>query len=375
MRPRDLTVLLGILGLGAAAGIAFFGQDTFAQPLVPPGPAVVATDATGDSSPSTATPAVGDVESSEVAVAHATAVRSGNTPPPETTGWTKGVIRGDIGIAVSVLDQLQSISVLVEEMRSAIDQDGKVVRPESKVVRVERGAGTPTFEIDGITFSDHPYKVSVYAPGLNGDQRIVTIDKDHPIADVRLDITPGAPFTVFVRDQDNLPHQGVDVRLLPIGDPPGRPKQQGATDNSGGAVFASVLRGDYQLYLSTNGQLLTEVKTITVQGRVPMRSGVVSGQSTSVVIPRGVEVTLAVHDVAGYGVAAAKVTAIATDRVRATEILGEADAHGRVTFPHLQPGSWHLQIEKENFQRVDLQIRLVAGQEPQHKDVRMVRLR
>lgn len=375
MRPRDLTVLLGILGLGAAAGIAFLGQDTFALTLVPAGATSGPTDATGDSAPSDATPAVGDVESSEVAVAHATAVRGQGTPQPDTAGWTKGLIRGDIGIAVSALDQLQSISVLVEEMRSAIDQDGKVVRPESKVVRVERGAGTPTFQIDDIAFSDHPYRVSVYAPGLNGDQRIVTIDKDHPIADVRLDITPGSPFTVFVRDQDNLPHHAVDVRMLPIGDPAGRPKLQGVTDNSGGAVFPNVLRGDYQLYLSTNGQLLTDVKIITVQGRVPMRSGVVSGQSTSVVIPRGVEVNLKVHDIAGYGVAMAKVTAIATDRVRATEILGEADEHGRVTFPHLQPGTWHLQIEKESFQRVDLQIRLVAGQEPQHKDVRMVRLR
>lgn len=374
MRPRDLTVLLGILGLGAAAGIAFLGQETFALTLPPLGADGAPADAPAGAT-ATPTPAEADVESSEVAVAHAAAVRSQTKTPLDTTGWTKGVIRGDIAIAVSALDQLQGISVMVEELRSAIDQDGKVVRPESKVVRIERGTGTPTFEIDGITFSDHPYKVSVYAPGLNGGQSIVTIDKDHPIADVELTITPGAPFTVFVRDQDNLPHHGVDVRLLPIGDPPGRSKQQGATDNSGGAVFASVLAGDYQLYLSSNGQLLTEVKTITVQGRVPMRSNIVAGQSTSIVIPRGVEVTLSVHDAAGYGVPQAKVTAIATDRVRATELQAEADQHGRVTFPHLQPGSWHLQIEKENFQRTDLQIRLVAGQEPQQKDVRMVRLR
>lgn len=375
MRPRDLTVMLGILGLGAAAGIAFLGQDTFALTLVPPGPeASQPRDATVDSTP-TAVPAIGDVESSDVAAAQASHVRGDQTPSVDTTGWTKGLIRGDITIAVAALEHLQSISVLVEEMRSAIDQDGKVVRPESKVVRVERGLGTPTFQVDDVRFSDHPYRVSVYAPGLNGGSAIVTIDKDHPIADVELTITPGAPYTVFVRDQDNVPHHRIDVRLLPVGAPAGRPKLQGTTDNSGAAVFGSVLAGDYQLYLSNNGQLVTEVKTLTVQGRMPMRAGVVSGQSTNVVVPRGVEVNLVVHDAAGYGVAGAKVTAIATDRVRATELQGEADAHGRVQFPHLQPGSWHLQIEKENFQRVDLQLRLTAGQEPQQKDVRMVRLR
>jgi len=134
-------------------------------------------------------------------------------------------------------------------------------------------------------------------------------------------------------------------------------------------VFGSVLAGDYQLFVSDSGQLLCDVQTIPVQDWIS------APQSMSVVVPRGVQVELLVHDAAGYGIAEANVKAVATDRVRHTEIPGTTDGQGRLVFPHLQAGSWHVQIEKDGFQRADLQLNLTQGQETQYRDVRLVRLR
>lgn len=371
MRPRDLILLCSTLALGALAGLAFLSQDTFATVRPPnvPGPLGAAAAATSQ-----------DLHAS---VAEGSAVRDGSSPAvaveatagrgserTDTSTWTKGVIRGDIQVAVSALENLKPLTILVEEQRSAIGPNGEVQRPVRMVVPAKMGIGTPTFEVTDVPFSDHPYLVSVYAEGLNGGRRILTIDENQKLVDdVVLRITPGSPFTVFVRDQDAKPYLGTDVRLQPVGEPLGRPRQGGKTDGFGAAVFGSVLAGDYQLFVSESGQLLCDVQTIAVHDHVS------SPQSTSVIVPRGVQVELSVHDAAGYGIAEANVKAIATDRVRHTEIPGVTDAQGRLVFPHLQAGSWQLQIEKDGFQRADLQMNLTQGQEPQYRDVRLVRLR
>lgn len=294
----------------------------------------------------------------------------------DTASWTKGVIRGDIQVAVSALEHLKTLTILVEEQRSAIGQNGEVQRPVRIMVPAKQGLGTPTFEVTDVPFSEHPYVVSVYAEGLNGGRRTVTIDEHQKLVDdVVLTVSPGSPHTVFVRDQDGKPYLDVDVRLQPVGEPLGRPRQAGKTDGYGAAVFGNVLAGEYQLFVSQSGQLLCDVQAIRVLDLIYPQPSTPKAQSTSVVVPRGVQVELSVHDAAGYGVAEANVKAVATDRVRHTEIPAATDAQGRLVFPHLQPGTWHVQVEKEGFQRADLQLNLSEGQEPQYRTVRLVRLR
>ncbi|MFO1030219.1 MAG: carboxypeptidase-like regulatory domain-containing protein [Planctomycetota bacterium] len=379
MRPRDLIFVCGTLALGALAGLAFLSQETLAT-VRPPN--VQAHEPRPDD-------AEGAHQAPHASVADGSANRDASAPAvameasadvsdhrPDTAGWTKGVIRGDIQVAVSALEHLKTLTILVEEQRSAIGPNGEVQRPVRMMVAAKQGVGTPTFEVTDVPFSDHPYVVSVYAEGLNGGRRTVTVDATTPlIDDVVLTVTPGTPHTVFVRDQDGKPYLDTDVRLQPVGEPLGRPRQAGKTDGFGAAVFGSVLAGDYQLFVSESGQLLCDVQTITVQGLLHARLGTPQAQSTSVVVPRGVQVELSIHDAAGYGVPEANVKAVATDRVRHTEIPGTTDAQGRLVFPHLQAGTWHVQIEKDGFQRADLQLNLTQGQEPQTRSVRLIRLR
>ena len=375
MRPRDLILLCSTLALGALAGLAFLSQETLATVRPPNAP--------GAGSPPIAAEATG--QDLHASVAEGSAVRDDSSPAiavdgsasrkhdPDTSGWTKGVIRGDITVAASIFGQLKTLTILVEEQRSAIGPNGEVQRPVRMMVPAKMGLGSPTYEVTDVPFSEHPYKVSVYAEGLNGNAGIVTVDKDTPLVDVPLSVTPPSPFTVFVRDQDSKPYLDTDVRLQPVGDPLGRPRLTGKTDGFGAAVFGSVLTGDYQLFVSSAGQLLCDVQTITVHASLHARHP--QAQSMSVVVPRGVQVELSVHDAAGYGVAEANVKAVATDRVRHTEIPGTTDAQGRLVFPHLQPGTWHVHVEKDGFQRADLQMTLSEGQEPQYRTVRLVRLR
>lgn len=379
MRPRDLILLCSTLALGALAGLAFLSQETLATVRPPNAP--------GPGSLERAAEVVG--QPAQASVAEGSAVRDGSSPAlaveatasrgdqrKDTAAWTKGVIRGDIQVAVSALEHLKTLTIVVEEQRSPIGPNGEVQRPVRIMVPAKQGLGTPTFEVTDVPFSDHPYVVSVYAEGLNGGRRTVTIDEHQKLVDdVVLTVSPGAPHTVFVRDQDSKPYLDVDVRLQPVGEPLGRPRQAGKTDGYGAAVFGNVLAGEYQLFVSQSGQLLCDVQAIRVLDLIYPQPSTPKAQSTSVVVPRGVQVELSVHDVAGYGVAEANVKAVATDRVRHTEIPGTTDAQGRLVFPHLQPGTWHVQVEKEGFQRADLQWNLSDGQEPQYRTVRLVRLR
>ena len=247
MRPRDLMILMLLLALGASVGIVLLANESHAI-AAPSGPS---TEAEPTEEPPPAP------EPSILPALPAVADQDDGTPrgavfsksdEVDTTGWRDGIIRGDIQLAVSVLDRIKSMSVIVEELRGPPRPGQEYVPPFKKVIPVERGLGTPTFEIRRIPFSDHPFSVSVYSPGLNGGRRTVTVNAETPLHDdVVLSITPGAPFSILVRDQDANPYAGVDIRILPIGEPPGRQQHIGKTDNYGSVVFECVLDGDFRL--------------------------------------------------------------------------------------------------------------------------------
>lgn len=350
MRPRELFVLCGIVCIGLAAGTLLLGEETHAG-IEPEGFESAPAPLAAEAPPASPTPGEALAVAAAPDAFATPAVAVAEPQRVDTTGWTKGVIRGDIQLAVSVMDKLSTLTVVVEEARSSLGE-GRFVRPVRLMMPVELGTGTPTFEVRDVPFSDYPYVVSVLAPGLNGSRHTLTIDKDHAFVDsVVLRVTPGAPLTLLVRDQDAVPYPDIDVRMLAVGDPPGRGNHAGKTNNFGSLLFECVLAGDYQVMYSRQGQPIAETQTITVQ---PGSRTVVQGQSHAVTIPRGVPLQVEVHDRAGYTIADATVTATAKDRIRLTALELTTDGIGRCLYSHLQPGEWQITIEKAGFERRDL---------------------
>ncbi|MBX3461688.1 MAG: carboxypeptidase regulatory-like domain-containing protein [Planctomycetes bacterium] len=372
MRLRDLLILATLVAVFGGAGLWFTSQESLAVELPPGGPAAAGGEERPPAGSAPATAVSGDHAIPLAADAAARAPRR-----QDTAGWTHGIVRGDIQLAVSVLDRIQTISVAVEEARRAIAADGSFRNPYRAIVPVRLGAGTPTFEIRDIPFSEFPYIVSVHAPGLNGSRRTVVIDADTPLVDdVVLTISPGSPFSLLLRDQDALPYTGVQVQLVPTGEPHGRRGAVATSDSFGSVVFEDVLAGDYQVRTSVGGQPVGEMQTLTVQpGLGSFQGSAVRGQGHTLTIPRGVPLVVDVADAAGYGVAEALVKATATDRIKLTELEATTDYGGKARFPHLTPGVWQIDVSKDGFQRSHRLVTIQAGQEPPAQQVQLVRLR
>jgi len=372
MRSRpSLPLLLLLLPMTA---LVWLGVGLWeAEPTVPPGIPAPAVDASSPPQPA-AQPAAAVFDGDGAPVAATW------TPPArqqtDTKDWTTGIVRGDVQIAVAVLPQIESISVVVEELRSAIAPDGSFQHPHRILVPVKLGIGTPTFEVRDIPFSDYPYTVRLYSPGLNGGSRTLTIDKQTPLhEDVVLAITPGAPFSVLLRDQDLNPLPHIDVRLVPHGDPPGRRSHQGTTDNYGVVVFDAVLAGDYQVRLAQDQSPLDESQLITVEAGTRMYGNKVQGQSHVVTLARGQPLSVLVTQGPSFGLEGAHVRLMPTDRHRLIQLEDVTDYAGNVRFPRLQPGVWQIDIWKDNYERRTRQITIKEGEDPPQLQVQLVRLR
>jgi hypothetical protein len=358
-RRRDLLLLAAFATCAAAAALLQAPVDT-ALPFA------------ANAEPAAAAPPLPD----DVAAAPATAPIAGpaaattDGPTVDTRGWTSGIVRGDIQLAVSVLDRIQSITVEVVEARQAYDRDGAVRWPTRLSVTVERGRGTPTFEVRDIPFSEHPYFVMVRSPGLNGSRAVVPIDAAHPLHDdLVLAITPGAVLSILARDQDATPYVGLDVALSPIGDPPARPPYAGKTDNFGSLVLPDVLAGEYELRALLGGRLATVPERITVHPGGAMSP---RGQSHKLLIERGVAVEVAVGNRAGFPLPGTTVTATATDRIKHTVREAQADDLGIARLPLLPAGTWHLTVARDGFHLWDRHVTLTAFQDPLALEARLV---
>lgn len=353
----------------ALAGIVVLGSDVFAAPpapeLTPPAAApTAASDLAALPDPQAAPlPAV---------AAPLTAEATPNVPSP---GSNKGVIMGDIQLAASVLGNIRSIRVeIVEARRAGTGPDGVFHNPTRIVVPVELGRGTPTFAANDVPFSEYPYVVRVCSPGLNGSRSMVTVDaKKWEHFAVTLRITPGAPLSILIRDQDRLPYTGLDVTLVPQGDPADRPIHKGTTDNAGSLVFDSVLAGDWLVHVQKDGLPMQPPAVM------PMPEGGATqlvGHSYPVTIERGIPVQVVVHDRNFYPYVGAKVTATATDRVKLTVVEAEpSDDQGIARFAKLPPGTWQITVVKEKFHMWDKQVTVQAHQDPLRIEATLVPIR
>lgn len=369
MRSREFVLLTGASAVLALAGLVAFGSDVFAAPPAP-----------GLAPISPSTPAAKDLAAEPdplaaplPAVTAPAAAEANAEPPP--AGWTKGVVKGDIQLAASALGSIRSIRVeIVEARRAGIGPDGVFHQPTRIVVPVQLGRGTPTFEADDVPFSEYPYAVSVHSPGLNGSCSMITVDAKTPqhLA-VILRITPGAPLSILVRDQDRLPYPGLDVTMVPEGPPADRPIHKGTTDNAGGLVFDSVLAGDWLVHVQKDG---LPMQPPTVMNMPPGGATQLVGHSYPLTIERGIPVQVVVHDRNYYPYVGAKVTATATDRVKLTVVEAEpSDAQGIARFAKLQPGTWQITVVNEKCHLWDKQITVQAHQDPVRLEALLVPIR
>jgi hypothetical protein len=373
MRISDVWIRASVLVLLAVGALVALGTTSTAGEISPPGAAELPfpVDEPHGDEPGT-TQAEGDVaRPSEAAVAEPVFHKSEGR---DTTGWTSGVIVGDIPLTTSVLDKIQTISVVVDELKN-VRVGG--TPPWRKVVPVTLGIGTPTFEVRDVPFSDYGYVVRVHSPGLNGGQCTVNITQEHPFADdVALPITPGSPFSILLRDQDRAPIGATEIRMVPHLEPHGRSTLHGTSDNYGSVVFEDVLEGEYHVHLGPQAMPLMEPTVVHVQPGSFLRQGsTVLPQGTTILVPRGSPITAIVSQVGGWPVAGALVQLRKTDRRQATELEGETDHLGKVTFPNLLPGNWEIEISKPDFQRRLSQFEVKADAQPSEQRFEIVRLR
>src|SRR5512138_2566769 len=130
MRSQELLFAAGaVLMIGLVSALLFFSGGEQAAPATP------AADAREAAQPP---PAPEPVVSQDPPIL----VRATDVREPDTRGWTKGTILGDILLAASAVPRLQSISVSVIELRNPVP-GGKEPPPFHLVVPVPIGAGTP----------------------------------------------------------------------------------------------------------------------------------------------------------------------------------------------------------------------------------------
>lgn len=373
MRPRDYLLSAGAFAMLAIAAIAWLGDPTVAGELPPPGddiPFVIADEARshGDA-PGAAIADGGPVHPSEVATADPV-FRRGR----DTTGWTSGVIKGDIPLTPTVVHQIESISVVVDELKNIRASD---TPPFRKVVPVILGQGTPTFEVRDVPFSDYGYVVRVHSPGLNGGQSTVSITREQPyVDDVKLPITPGTPFSILLRDQHRTPVFATEVRLVPFSDPHGRPTFFGTSDNYGSVVFENVLAGPYRAHIGSQAQPLMEPVEIQVQpGSYTQKGSTILPQGTTISVPRGQPMQAKVMQAGSWALPGALVKVRATDRRQHFELEGETDVRGLVSFANLLPGQWEIEVSMPDFERRLRQFQVKADEAVPDQTFEMVRIR
>ncbi len=368
MRSRDTFLVLGFLSLLAATAVLLLtGTEHPVEAGTRPEPAPP-----GNAAPEVAPlpgPAVaGDLGPAAPAAARATV---------DTAGWTSGMILGDIQLAASVMVRLQSISVVIEENRTPWQgADGAMVQPFRRIVPLKLGIGTPTFEIRDVPFSEYGYVVRSWSPGLNGSQQTVTITREQPLQEVLLAVTPGAPCSILLRDQDRLAVVDTEVFLLPQGEPPGRPSYRGTSDNFGVAVFDDVLAGDYRIFVGHVERPLADPVELTMQpGAGVLRDGTIQAQGLTVLVPRGLPLTVSVRDGVGYGIAEATVKLLATDRTVHSPLEAVTDYAGNASFPYLAPGNYQIDVFKTDFERRSRTITIKQDTPPEAQVFQMARIR
>jgi len=200
----------------------------------------------------------------------------------------------------------------------------------------------------------------------------VQVTEQRPLVDdVRLAITAAAPFSLLLRDQESLAVTATDVCMVPIGPPLGRPPLNAVSDNYGSAVFESALAGDYQVHVGPANAPLIEPQRITVQAGG--YSLLVQPQGQTLVVPRGVPLSVLCTDPYGNPIEGVAVRLEATDRKVRTEVAGVTDPRGHCEFPRVLGGVWQIDATKPGYDTRTRQLTIDPKQPPAEQQLQLPR--
>jgi hypothetical protein len=369
VRLRDAVLLAALAALLAAGGAVWLGAAG-----TPPVPVEVPSAANPGPGPQAAPAAPLTAQAQEAGGAAEpgepleAAVRGAVTR--DTSGWTDGIIEGSVTLATSVVGRIDHVLVVVTESINVLGG----VQPQPKPWRAQKalpiGRSTPRFQFTGVPFSDFGYRVEVFAEGCNGSEAHARIDATHPLVpeeELRLSVTPGVSFTVRLQDaQLRTPLPGIDVALIPHGEPLGRAVLPAKTTDSFGAVrFDDVVRGQWHVHV---GQALAPILD-----PVPVQVAPIGAAQFQVIpVPVGQPLVVRVVGPYDYGIQDAEIVATATDTTQFRQHKGKTALNGDCRFPHLPAGSYQIDVTAPGYGRSTRKVAVAAERPPDMLTVRLV---
>lgn len=349
MNARDLIFALGGLALLGAGAIIGLTSGESPEPM--PGGA---TDARPAEAP---TPPLPELQ----APAAAPTMRAGDGDPATPTEVrSQGLVRGHVTLTQGMPRNLTSVIISIVERGDAID-----ARPLHTRVPIDVSEGSPRFAIDGIPFSENEYSARVFAEGLNGSEQTFRVTETRPIADIVLGLSIGAYLSVVLRDQERAAVVDLPVQLIPIDEPAGRPVRQAVANNFGSAQFESLLRGKYKVVVGQLSAPLNTESIIEVAGDLRI-------QSATVIVPRGLPLTLIVNGPDNYGIPDAAVELLSLDSKLYSEQKGTTDFSGKFVFEHVSPGYYQVNVKSERHDRWSRNVQVGGDKAPDPVRARLV---
>lgn len=350
MKTQQSFVLIAILLVLVAGAILALGGGTEVAAEISPSaePAAVRIEVAGN-------PA--DFGTESVEIFSRDAVPAAYIPPGPAA--TSGTVYGRLSLATDVIGEFASYTITVREnINPNTRQVGRKPHQFMKSFKVDPHR-TPRFVIDNIPFSRYGYDVELFVVGFNGSKRTVQLSEDHPIAgtpdfaevlgeEVVLSLSPGVPFSLRLHDQYFNPISGRDLVMLPVGNPGGRKRYPGTTDNFGAVIYENVLRGDYDIKIDE-----TIIDRITVYA-----SKNITLQGAQILVPMGNDLRIEVNNRIGYGIEGINLLIYAVDTTRNRRYEAQTDYTGVHIFPHLMPGTYQIDIWGSGYQRTSRKVRI-----------------
>ncbi|MDP6928706.1 MAG: hypothetical protein QF412_03285 [Planctomycetota bacterium] len=338
VKARDNLLVLVVLALGIAAGIAISGLwGTPVEAAEIPGGEAAWSNEPDVFEPNDLVAKPVDLSPSSVET---------RTPQPDTSGWTHGVVRGHITLTPGVVAKASSAIVRIQEAINQLEGISSVSKSPfayNKRILIDPELGTPTFEIDNIPFSDYGYSVTVFVEGLNGSDQIVSITEGKPIADVVLGITEGVVYTVKLQTQLYQAVADLPVLMIPVGKPLGRTLRRGVSNHFGSVIFEDALSGDYKIVAGDLNAPRNEPKIWQVTESP-------SHQHAEIVVPIGHDLIIWANG-PGWSVQDAKIEVIKIDTTLFTRHENKTDTTGKCVFKHIPPGRYQINIIHPKFER------------------------
>jgi len=291
-----------------------------------------------------------------------------------------GTISGGIRISTKLIDSLKSYKVIVHETvnTNARKPDDPAPFYKYQTFRVDWSKGTPFFDMPQIPFSDHAYRVTVAAEGMNGSSAYINLTSQHPRGKngpIELALTPGTIYSVILRDQRQNPRAGMTIHLVPTGDSlTKRKRHHGETNNFGNIVFEGVERGDYTLTVGTIGAPSAPPEVVTVHpSAVSFSNGRPKVQGKTVIVPEGKNVTIEVWSRHGIPLDNVNLRAWQLEIQRYYDFKGKTDRAGRTVFENVPYGKYQISVDSPSHGRRDRKFDVVKGPEPALVTIRMPR--